>query len=151
MLEEVRSLLKHDSPSSDPLEKPLDRAIDGGATTPGSNSNSDTKGNQEPSLVDDEQFVSKLADIGVLSQEEMSSVEREISMGDPSSNPRLLASQLVTDGKITEYQAATLLNGRPELLIDKYLILDLIDTGGMGMVFKAIQYPPARESIFAPS
>ncbi len=66
-------------------------------------------------------------------------------------DPRLLAdakslaAQLIEEGKITHYQASVLLQGQTEkLLIDKYLILDSLDAGGMGVVFKAIHRPMNR-------
>lgn len=143
LLEEILSLLKHDSPSVDPLEKPLNRAIDLDHTIAG-RSDSNSAAREERTQVDDVQFLSRLTDVEILSSEEISKIERDISAGDPSSNPHILASQLVTEGKLTAYQADSLLKGQPKLLIDKYLILDLIDIGGMGTVFKAIHRPMNR-------
>lgn len=145
LLHEVRSLLEHDSPAADPLEKPLDQVIrDVDRTMLGSDPNRDTDGEEESACAEEDEFFSRLAEAGILSSDEISAIERDASGDDPSSDPRLLASQLVTDGKLTEYQASALLKGQPDLLIDKYLILDLIDTGGMGTVFKAIHRPMNR-------
>ena len=58
---------------------------------------------------------------------------------------RALAARLIEEGKITHYQASILLQGETEkLLVDKYLILDSLDAGGMGVVFKAIHRPMNR-------
>lgn len=145
LLREICSLLIHDSPSVDPLEKRLDQVfVDLDRTAPVSNPSSGASAKVEHTLVSDDQFLSRLSNVGLLSSDEISAIEHELSGGDPSSDPRQLASQLVAEGKLTEYQAVALLKGQPNLLIDKYLILDLIDTGGMGTVFKAMHRPMNR-------
>ena len=145
LLEEVRSLLKHDSPANDPLEDPLDFAIcDPDRTNADRNANSDATTIQSHEPANGDEFLSRLSDVGLLSADELRAIAKDLSGEDASSNPRALASRLVTEGKLTEYQAAALLKGQPRLLIDKYLILDLIETGGMGMVFKAIHRPMNR-------
>src|SRR5262245_52959104 len=52
-------------------------------------------------------------------------------------DPTILAAQLVRDGLLTAFQARLLLAGRHAgfFLTDKYKVLDLIGTGGMGQVF----------------
>ncbi|QDV50085.1 serine/threonine protein kinase [Gimesia fumaroli] len=138
LLAEVRSLLEHAEPSADLLEQDLDQVIAdiprlGDEDTP----ESETAPEDDPP-VDCDHFLSRLSQVGVLSPDEFASVSDSVSSNELSADPRQLASQLVTEGKLTSYQASALLKGEPELLIDKYLILDLIDVGGMGMVFKAI-------------
>ncbi|WP_417389121.1 serine/threonine protein kinase [Gimesia sp.] len=138
LLAEVRSLLENAEPSADLLEQNLDQVIAdiprlGDEDTP----ESETAPEDDPP-VDCDSFLSKLSEVGVLSPDEFASVSDSVSSNEPSADPRQLASQLVAEGKLTSYQASALLKGEPELLIDKYLILDLIDVGGMGMVFKAI-------------
>tara|TARA_R110002111_G_scaffold260623_1_gene332139 strand:+ start:46823 stop:49360 length:2538 start_codon:yes stop_codon:yes gene_type:complete len=138
LLAEVQSLLNHAAPSVDLLEQNLDEVI---ADIPHLEDLPEAEQTPEVELPDDlncEHFLSKLSEVGVLSPDEFASVSDSVSTGNPSTDPRQLASQLVTEGKLTSYQASALLKGKPDLLIDKYLILDLIDVGGMGMVFKAI-------------
>ena len=86
-----------------------------------------------------------------LSDTELMSAKEVSRWLDDHPDPRLradakaLAAQLIEDGKLTPYQATVLLQGQTEqLLIDKYLILDSLDAGGMGVVFKAIHRPMNR-------
>ena len=138
LIAEVLSLLDHAEPGLDPLEKDLDQVIADIPRLDGDDKTQIQTGHGQPSRINSDDFLSKLSEVGVLSPDEFASVSDSMASGDPSMEPRQLASRLVTEGKLTEYQASALLKGEPELLIDKYLILDLIDVGGMGMVFKAI-------------
>ncbi|MCA9041829.1 MAG: serine/threonine protein kinase, partial [Planctomycetaceae bacterium] len=138
LLAEVRSLLAYAEPSVDILEQELDQAV---ADMPQLQSGYESQENPEVEPPDDisgEEFLFRLSEVGVLSPEEISSATDSINSTNRAAEPRQLASQLVAEGKLTPYQASALLKGEPDLLIDKYLILDLIDVGGMGMVFKAI-------------
>ncbi|MEQ8852742.1 serine/threonine-protein kinase [Gimesia sp.] len=139
LLTEVRSLLNHADPSVDLLEQKLDEVV---ADIPHLDEEAEPAATQETDEpqedIDCDDFLSKLSAVGVLSPDEFASVSDSVSTGTPPPDARQLASQLVTNGKLTSYQASALLKGEPELLIDKYLILDLIDVGGMGMVFKAL-------------
>lgn len=138
LIAEVRSLLDHAEPSLDPLEQNLDEVIAEIPRLDGEDERTVQIESEQPSEINPDEFLSKLSEVGVLSPDEFASVSDSVASGDSSIEPRQLASRLVSEGKLTEYQASALLKGEPELLIDKYLILDLIDVGGMGMVFKAI-------------
>src|SRR6516225_9630494 len=54
------------------------------------------------------------------------------------SDPEALLRELVKRGWLTTYQSEMLLQGRgSELLLGPYLLLQRLDEGGMGTVFKA--------------
>jgi serine/threonine protein kinase/outer membrane protein assembly factor BamB len=55
----------------------------------------------------------------------------------PGADPRLLVQGLMQDGKITHWQARQILAGRFGFTLGKYVLLDCIGKGGMGVVFKA--------------
>ncbi|PQO26399.1 serine/threonine protein kinase [Blastopirellula marina] len=138
LLQNVRSLLGHANPNNDLLEQSPDKAIaDFTLTDPDAPIHLSLSEGDDVS-VDCEHFLSKLSEVGILSQAELDSVCEHRPEQSEMPDPRTLAAQLVQEGKLTQYQATALLRGEPELLIDKYLIVDLIDVGGMGMVFKAI-------------
>ncbi len=144
LLDEVRSLIRHDSPDDDPLEQQFDEAFAHLQSTVVLNSDSGQRPTEADEIVVDSQhFLSKLTEVGVLSSAEIQELGRSPAESN-APDPRQLASQLVEAGKLTPFQASALLKGQPDLLIDKYLILDLLDAGGMGMVFKAVHRPMNR-------
>ena len=57
----------------------------------------------------------------------------------------VIASVLVSNGVITEYQAAQLQAGRTKFTLGDYLITEGIGEGGMGQVFKAVHRVMGRE------
>lgn len=138
LLNDVQSLLEHDAPENDILEKGLNGAMPDLPHTEIFTESNAHPVDEHKTIVGCDLFLEKLSEVGVLSPDEFDSMSESASSHDRANDPRQLASQLVSEGKLTEYQASALLKGKPDLLIDKYLILDLIDVGGMGMVFKAI-------------
>ncbi|NQV27685.1 MAG: serine/threonine protein kinase [Rhodopirellula sp.] len=138
LLNDLQSLLEHDEPDDDVLEKGLNGAMPDFPHTEIFTESDVHPGDEHKTIVGCDLFLEKLSEVGVLSPDEFDSMSETASANDRAADPRQLASQLVLEGKLTEYQASALLKGKPDLLIDKYLILDLIDVGGMGMVFKAI-------------
>ncbi len=83
-----------------------------------------------------EQFVQAIARCELMSPGEIDAF-RKTPSGSVSC-AESLAHEMVWHGKLTQYQATVLLAERSDpLLLDRYVILDLIDSGGMGMVFKA--------------
>ncbi len=86
-----------------------------------------------------EQFAASIFQSGLLSPGEIHDLNQRLTASDLPGEAREIASRLVTEGKLTRYQASVLLKASKDpLLIDNYVILDTLDTGGMGLVFKAL-------------
>ncbi|HET6326529.1 MAG TPA: protein kinase [Planctomycetaceae bacterium] len=86
-----------------------------------------------------EQFAASIFQSGLLSPVEIHDLNQRLTASDLPGEAREIASRLVTEGKLTRYQASVLLKASNDpLLIDNYVILDTLDTGGMGLVFKAL-------------
>ena len=82
-----------------------------------------------------QEFAQAIADSGLLSSDDVETAQ-DLSSADDSTS---LARELVAKDKLTLYQASVLLEGRSSpLLLDRYVILDTLDSGGMGLVFKAL-------------
>ena len=80
-------------------------------------------------------FARAIADSGLMTANQVDEVRQNYACPDTPS----LARQMVKDKKLTRYQATVFLEGRDiPLLLDRYIILDTIDSGGMGLVFKAL-------------
>ncbi len=86
-----------------------------------------------------EQFAASIFQSGLLSADEIAELNQRLAASDLPGEAREIASRLVTEGKLTRYQASVLLKASKDpLLVDNYVILDTLDTGGMGLVFKAL-------------
>ena len=86
-----------------------------------------------------EEFTASVFQSGLLPREEIEGLKQRLAASDLSGEARAVATRLVTEGKLTRYQASVLLKASSDpLLIDNYIILDTLDTGGMGLVFKAL-------------
>ena len=83
-----------------------------------------------------ERFLTELAESGLVSQDTIRFVI-DGAVGQTGSGEEL-AARLVQEGRLTQYQADSLLmgNGRT-LVLGNYTILDAIGAGGMGVVLKA--------------
>src|SRR5262249_46511626 len=87
-----------------------------------------------------EGFILHLCESGLLQREEIDHALANTPLPPDVSQPTPegIAQQLVTSGKLTEYQAKTILAGKAsELLVGNYEVLDRLGAGGMGTVFKA--------------
>lgn len=86
-----------------------------------------------------DQFLRLLADSGLVPGEEVKTLTARLSPRQRQ-DTRQIAQELVKLDKLTRYQAAMLCQGRTKGLLlaeGKYIILDKIGQGGMGMVFRA--------------
>lgn len=85
-----------------------------------------------------EEFVLHLRKSQVFSEEEIEGLLELVCRHAQVSNGDELAHALVRLGRLTQYQAAALHQGKPhKLLFDEYVILEKLGQGGMGAVFKA--------------
>lgn len=86
-----------------------------------------------------QEFAASIFQSGLLSRPEIDELKERLDASALPGEAREIASKLVTEGKLTRYQAAVLLKASKDpLLVDNYVILDTLDTGGMGLVFKAL-------------
>jgi len=84
------------------------------------------------------EFLGRVSDSGILSDADLQVVNQQAPT-DATSPAQGLAERLVDRQILTAYQARTLLKrGNDPLLLDRYIILDTIGAGGMGLVFKAL-------------
>lgn len=86
-----------------------------------------------------QEFATSIFQSGLLSPAEIEELKDRLAASALSGEAREVASKLVMEGKLTRYQASVLLKASKDpLLVDNYVILDTLDTGGMGLVFKAL-------------
>lgn len=85
------------------------------------------------------EFVETLSSSGVLNESELARMADAVPTNQEQRAIEL-ARSLVEQNLITTYQAKVILErGDSPLLLDRYVILDSIGAGGMGVVFKALQ------------
>jgi serine/threonine protein kinase len=92
-------------------------------------------------------FVSRLSQSGILSPEELSRLPTQLP-GGGGAETVVYSRALVDAGKLTAFQADALAADQPErLAYGRYLVLERIGQGGMGVVFKA--QPRDRRDVVA--
>lgn len=81
------------------------------------------------------EFVESLSESGLLDDKQVAVLEAFAEAHESSAD---IASKLVQDGTLTSYQADQILTrGSGPLSLDRYVILDHMGAGGMGVVYKA--------------
>ncbi|HEX3869881.1 MAG TPA: serine/threonine-protein kinase [Pirellulales bacterium] len=84
-----------------------------------------------------EQIASELVSHQLLDESEFKAAIAALPAANRAS-PEALLKSLVASGKLTQFQASNLLQGRGKALVfGEYLVLDKIGAGGMGQVYRA--------------
>ena len=75
---------------------------------------------------------------GILGDRQFDELRNRVLAGDLPFEPKLLATKLVRDKVLTEYQARRFLGNKSHgLMVGKYVIHDRLGSGSMGRVYKA--------------
>jgi serine/threonine-protein kinase len=83
-------------------------------------------------------FVQAIRSSNILSERQLEKLEASLAEEAHSTEPAKLASRLIKDGILTEYQAKQLLKGKGQgLTFGSYIILEFLGKGTMGKVYKA--------------
>lgn len=89
----------------------------------------------EPQVV--ETFWSRLQHSGLLNASQLATASRQLAASGVKSDAEA-ARHLVSAGRLTQFQADRLLDGRSRgFFFDQYKIIDLLGVGGMGWVYQA--------------
>jgi len=85
-----------------------------------------------------EEFVEELSSCGLLTPAELASVRTSVLNEDQPGDVKSVVQRLVSEGKLTKYQAKAIYVGKARgLVLGQYAALERIGKGGMGLVLKA--------------
>jgi len=86
-----------------------------------------------------EEFLTQLSGSRLVTPEQLEALRAGLTGDELRADAGRLADQMVRDGRLTAYQAESLLAGNPDgLVLGNYVLRKLIGEGGMGQVFEAI-------------
>jgi serine/threonine-protein kinase len=84
-------------------------------------------------------FLQAIGSLSVLSERQIHQIEEKVTVGEFPADAAELATRLVKEGLLTDYQSRQLVKGKGDSLVfGRYLILDYLGKGTMGKVYKAV-------------
>ncbi len=93
-----------------------------------------------------EELLKNLTESGLLSADELSTVQKTISSLGGGASVEKVARELVRRKVLTKLQAAAVMKGKTKnLVFGDYVVLEKIGSGGMGQVFKARHKPTGKQ------
>lgn len=85
-----------------------------------------------------DRFIKLLLRSGLITESQLTEIRNQLTPNDSSSFQKDFADKLADSGHLTPFQADELRQGHIEdLVVGDYVILEFLDKGGMGQIFKA--------------